>query len=1269
MKNKSINIKNLIIKMLLAIVLLFVMQSANANVKDSLIKEYAGRLAHKLDSLIAFNTKNDAAGESRFNNYILRLTERLEDADDSTGFLRQPERNFGAGNISFLNNEVNDLKMQGYEAQLNAINAACSTHKAYLVLIGTILVEVDNAIDETQWKTVNEFFDSRGRNVSDLEASYREKLSERRAFYQKVLTNVRQSIRRTDNNPLSIYNIYSYRLSLKKYNQFKIFSYLHTDCYGNFENKEIYTSFVRTNWKKFNWKSSFRSDFVESAIAMIKKNNEDYKNMGSFFSSGLNGKLDAVYNCMLDKKPLLDVVQKGCFLENNLNELLIVLNEAAYTKLTIEQRLKLLKILTYSNSITNDYEKALLYTIKTTPENDVPALFDALRAVNPIRSDGGVTLYGVFRALEDEDDTYVVGGLQPGNDNNTLSDCMLALRNLHIKLPDAKKEVMLTDFAANINNRCFVWDYNFSSKRLLQGLWGAGSMAYDVVFNKNGSITVTRKEIIGYNWFTLEGPTRDNPLPGVFPPKFGQPETYTINDPLGVIAFTNRSDLGISIPVEKTAAGEDNLVKSLPAIYLAYANNKKLNKANEDKIGIALTALNLLVPYTRLLTILRTGTVMQRVFAFSQLTSSAGSGLRLANYAAPLQNDTVFNKIITCMELGGIINIFNIKSGTNVVKNIASVESAEEKIGKFIAAVESDPVAYNKLIQMIKNSNGTFTAEQKAAAEMILSVKNELKFKGEDVFGSRFYTKYYGTGINNLMYNKPIAKAFEATGLFSVEVVNETQGLFKVSSKTGGGLLAEVTDGTGVVQLKENTVLANGLTEAEMVKVKYKKPGSANIEEELLLGTQKADGTSCLIAGYCFVTGTPVATPGSYKNIELIKEGDLVATKDMLTGKNIIQRVSVVTKKITSKLVRLIAGNDTVITTPEHPFYEETKGWTLAENLAKGIKLLTLAGTLVTVADVQAFDSTATVFNFEVPQTHNYFVGKSQLLAHNTDVCNALVGKMAVKLGTGYAEMEAVIKDIATQYKQLSKLPEEAALAKLEQLCSRAIEKEQLQALLSKVKNSTVFKEQFVGDIVKYSGLLDDFAKNGDLLGNYVAVKTNDYSSFMKLGGTYKTAYPIFANFINSGIRQIWNGFGNIFKAKIEEVAAAANRIKNHRLTVPNGGNYGYLEGAVNNTIIDNKFWRSVSIADAQNEIHIFDAIYSQGSGSNSWLRITDSEYRMINKLASDLGAVKGGKYPVIRGELKIISELPYCTSCQGVIQQFNEMFPNIKLILVDGAK
>ena len=62
------------------------------------------------------------------------------------------------------------------------------------------------------------------------------------------------------------------------------------------------------------------------------------------------------------------------------------------------------------------------------------------------------------------------------------------------------------------------------------------------------------------------------------------------------------------------------------------------------------------------------------------------------------------------------------------------------------------------------------------------------------------------------------------------------------------------------------------------------------------------------------------------------------------------------------------------------------------------------------------------------------------------------------------------------------------------------------------------------------------------------------------------------------------------------------------------------------------------------------------------WNRITDSEYRMINKLALtlELGATLNSVYTNYRGTIKIVSELPYCVSCQGVIQQFNQMFPNV---------
>jgi hypothetical protein len=41
--------------------------------------------------------------------------------------------------------------------------------------------------------------------------------------------------------------------------------------------------------------------------------------------------------------------------------------------------------------------------------------------------------------------------------------------------------------------------------------------------------------------------------------------------------------------------------------------------------------------------------------------------------------------------------------------------------------------------------------------------------------------------------------------------------------------------------------------------------------------------------------------------------------------------------------------------------------------------------------------------------------------------------------------------------------------------------------------------------------------------------------------------------------------------------------------------------------------------------------------------------------------------FPNVRGELNIVSELPYCPSCTGVIEQFQKMFSNMKINQVNG--
>ncbi len=128
-----------------------------------------------------------------------------------------------------------------------------------------------------------------------------------------------------------------------------------------------------------------------------------------------------------------------------------------------------------------------------------------------------------------------------------------------------------------------------------------------------------------------------------------------------------------------------------------------------------------------------------------------------------------------------------------------------------------------------------------------------------------------------------------------------------------------------------------------------------------------------------------------------------------------------------------------------------------------------------------------------------------------------------------------------------------------------------------------------------------------------------------------------------------------------------------HRISVNNlsSGNYGYLVGNVGSFIPDDIPVRSGP--PDTNIPEIFEAIpvnnQNVPGGEGAWVRTTDSEYKMLNRLANEIGAESGGVYPNLTGTLTIVSERSYCPSCAGVIQQFNQMFPNVNLILVDGIR
>ena len=77
---------------------------------------------------------------------------------------------------------------------------------------------------------------------------------------------------------------------------------------------------------------------------------------------------------------------------------------------------------------------------------------------------------------------------------------------------------------------------------------------------------------------------------------------------------------------------------------------------------------------------------------------------------------------------------------------------------------------------------------------------------------------------------------------------------------------------------------------------------------------------------------------------------------------------------------------ETIDSTPEHPFYVEGLGWVEASSLHAGMTIWFANGTKGTVEDIsnEGLEEPVTVYNFEVTDFHTYFVGECGVLVHNT---------------------------------------------------------------------------------------------------------------------------------------------------------------------------------------------------------------------------------------------------------------------------------------------
>jgi RHS repeat-associated protein len=144
----------------------------------------------------------------------------------------------------------------------------------------------------------------------------------------------------------------------------------------------------------------------------------------------------------------------------------------------------------------------------------------------------------------------------------------------------------------------------------------------------------------------------------------------------------------------------------------------------------------------------------------------------------------------------------------------------------------------------------------------------------------------------------------------------------------------------------------------------------------------------------CFAAGTIVHTDHGDVPIERIRIGDMVLSRNRTTGEQEYKRVTALTAQHRDKLIELrIEGEpDPLRPSINHPFWvlrapSQQPAWIVADSMRVGDLVLDLKGEWRKVLSVKTLEGMQTVYNFEVEDNHDYYVGTTGFLVHNSGPC------------------------------------------------------------------------------------------------------------------------------------------------------------------------------------------------------------------------------------------------------------------------------------------
>jgi len=134
----------------------------------------------------------------------------------------------------------------------------------------------------------------------------------------------------------------------------------------------------------------------------------------------------------------------------------------------------------------------------------------------------------------------------------------------------------------------------------------------------------------------------------------------------------------------------------------------------------------------------------------------------------------------------------------------------------------------------------------------------------------------------------------------------------------------------------------------------------------------------------CFIAGTKVSLPsGDVKNIEDVLVGEEVLTYNEESGEQEVGKVGDLKTHEVTQIIRLTLDNENIIiTTKEHPFFVEGKGWVKAGELESLDVCKKVDGSESLISTVEVLEETHTVYNLlSVSENHNFYA--NGILVHN----------------------------------------------------------------------------------------------------------------------------------------------------------------------------------------------------------------------------------------------------------------------------------------------